>query len=95
MHFVERLERAIDEAAALEVEAEAQQDVGVLDLGQLRPLQQRLVHLDGARDLAALAMTLPRIRWISSASLSTRAAWLSSSIARSIWFETRKFRPST
>ena len=55
-HFVERFERAIDEAAALEVEAEAQQDVGVLDLGELRALQQRLVHLDGARDLAALAM---------------------------------------
>ena len=55
-HFVERLERAIDEAAALEVEAEAQQDVGVLDLGELGPLQQRLVHLDGARHLAALAM---------------------------------------
>ena len=28
----------------------------MLDLGQLRPLQQRLVHLDGARHLAALAM---------------------------------------
>ena len=55
-HFVERFERAIDEAAALEVEAEAQQDVGVLDLGQLGALQLRLVHLDGARDLAALAM---------------------------------------
>ena len=54
--FIERFERAIDEAAALEVESEAQQDVGVLDLGQLRALQLRLVHLDGARDLAALAM---------------------------------------
>ena len=31
-------------------------DVGVLDLRQLRPLQQRLVHLDGARHLAALAV---------------------------------------
>ena len=30
-HLVERLERAIDEPAALEVEAEAQQHVGVLD----------------------------------------------------------------
>ena len=40
-HFVERLERAIDEAAALVVEAEAEQHVGVLELAQLRPLQQR------------------------------------------------------
>ena len=55
-HLVERFERAIDEAAALEVEAEAQQDVGVLGAGQLRPLQQRLMDLDGARDLAALAI---------------------------------------
>jgi hypothetical protein len=37
-HFIERFEGAIDEAAALEVESEAQQDVGVLDLGQLGPL---------------------------------------------------------
>ena len=55
-HFVERLERAIDEAAALEVESEAQQDVGVLGARELRPLQQRLMNLDGARDLAALAV---------------------------------------
>jgi hypothetical protein len=54
--FVEGLERPIDEAAALEVEPEAQQDVGVLDGRQLRPLQQRLVNLDGAGDLAALAV---------------------------------------
>ena len=32
-HFVERLERAIDEPAALVVEAEAEQDVGVLERG--------------------------------------------------------------
>ena len=32
-HFVERLERAIDEAAALVVEAEAEQHVGVLERG--------------------------------------------------------------
>ena len=44
-HLVEGLERAIDEPAALVVEAEAQQRVGVLELGQLRPLQQRLVDL--------------------------------------------------
>jgi hypothetical protein len=37
-HFIERFEGPIDEAAALEVEAEAQQDVGVLDLGQLGAL---------------------------------------------------------
>ena len=55
-HLVERFERAIDEAAALEVEAEAQQHVGVLDARQLGPLQQRLVNLNGARDLAALAI---------------------------------------
>ena len=55
-HFVERFERAIDEPAALEVEAQAQQDVGVLDARELRPLQQRLVNLDRARHLAALAI---------------------------------------
>ena len=55
-HLVERFERAIDEAAALEIEAEAEQHIGVLGSGQLRPLQQGLVNLDGARDLAALAV---------------------------------------
>ena len=35
-HFGERLERPIDEAAALVVEAEAQQHVGVFELAQVR-----------------------------------------------------------
>ena len=55
-HFRERLERAIDEAAAPVVEAEAEQHVRVLQLAQVGTLQQRLVLLDGAADLALLAV---------------------------------------
>ena len=55
-HFVERLERAIDEPAALEVEPEAEQHVRLLEPRQLRPLQQALMDVDGAGDLALLAI---------------------------------------
>ena len=68
-HFVERFECAIDEAAALEIEPEAQKDVGVLGARQLGPLEQALMDLDSPCDLAALAvdvaedqMDLDRIR---------------------------------
>ena len=55
-HFGERLDRAIDEAAAAVVEPQAEQHVGVLQLAQVRALQQRLVLLDRAADLALLAI---------------------------------------
>ena len=55
-HFLERLDGAIDEAAAPVVEAEAEQHVGVLEAAQARPLQQVLVDLDGAADLSLLAI---------------------------------------
>ncbi len=55
-HFAERLERPVDEPALLVVEAQAEQDVGVLELAQIRALQQLLVLLDGAADLALLAI---------------------------------------
>jgi hypothetical protein len=55
-HFLECLVRAIDEAAAAEVEAQAEQDVRVLQRLQPRPLQQALVNIDGAADLALLAV---------------------------------------
>ena len=48
--------RAIDEAAAAEVEPEAEQHVRVLEAGEPRPLQQRLVHVDRAADLSLLAI---------------------------------------
>jgi hypothetical protein len=54
--FLERLEGPIDEAAALVIQAETQQYVTVLEPRQLRPLEQGLVHLDGARHLTALAV---------------------------------------
>ena len=53
-HFGERLDRAIDEAAAAVVEPEAQQHVGVFQLAQVRALQQALVLLDRAADLPLL-----------------------------------------
>ena len=55
-HFGERLDRAIDEAAAPVVEAEAEQDVGVLERAQARALQQLLMNLHGAADLSLLAI---------------------------------------
>ena len=54
--LVERFERAIDEPAALEVEAEAQQDVRLFEARQPRALQQALMNIDGARDLPLLAI---------------------------------------
>ena len=53
---MKRLERAIDESAALVVEAEAEQHVRVLELAQPRPLQQGLMHGDRLADLALLAV---------------------------------------
>ena len=55
-HLLERLVRAIDEAAAAEVQAEAEQHVRVLEAREPRPLQQRLVHVDGAAHLSLLAI---------------------------------------
>ena len=55
-HFGERLRRAIDEAAALVVEPEAQQHVGVLQLPQLGTLQQQLVLLNRPADLSFLSI---------------------------------------
>ena len=53
-HLVERFERAIDKPAALEVEAEAQEDVRLFEPGQPRTLEQALMDIDGARDLSLL-----------------------------------------
>ncbi len=55
-HFVERHDRAIDEAAALVVEAETELDVGVFERAQPRALQQLLMDLHGAPDLALFAV---------------------------------------
>ena len=55
-HVGERRDRAIDESAAAVVEAEAEQHVRVLDAVEPRPLQQRLVFLNRAADLALLAV---------------------------------------
>ena len=55
-HVGERRDRAVDESAAAIVEAEAEQHVRVLDAVQPRPLQQRLVLLNRAADLALLAI---------------------------------------
>ena len=57
-HVRERRDRAIDEPAAAIVEAEAELDVRVLEPVQPRPLQQRLVFLDRAADLALLAIEI-------------------------------------
>ena len=54
--LVERLERPIDESAALVVEAEAEQHVGVLEPREPRALQQALVNGDRLADLALLAI---------------------------------------
>ena len=50
--LVERLERAVDESAALEIEPETEQDVRLFEARQARPLQQTLMDVDGACDLA-------------------------------------------
>ena len=55
-HFGERFVRAIDEPAALVVEPEAEQHVGVLQAAEPGALQQRLVHGDRLADLALLAV---------------------------------------
>ena len=54
--LVERFEGAIDEPAPLEIEAEAEQNVRLLETGQARALQQTLVNIDGARDLPLFAV---------------------------------------
>src|SRR4051794_27293733 len=53
-HFAERLEGAIDEAAALVIEPEAEENVGVLERPEIGAAQQRLVLLDRPPDLALL-----------------------------------------
>ena len=55
-HLAEGLVRAVDEPAAREVEPEAEQGIGVFELADARPLQDLLVDLDGASDLALLAI---------------------------------------
>src|SRR5687768_1807528 len=52
--FLKRFERAIDESAMPEIQAEAEQHVGVLETREVGALQQRLVHGDGAGDLPLL-----------------------------------------
>ncbi len=52
----ERRDGAVDESAAAVVEAEAEQHVRVLEPVQPRPLQQRLMLLNRAADLALLAI---------------------------------------
>jgi len=60
---------------------------------QLRALQQVLVDVIALPTCPFSRYRLPRIMCTSSASASRLAARLSSSIARSIWLATRKFRP--
>jgi hypothetical protein len=55
-YLVEGFERAIDEAAAFEIESQTEQDIRVFRAGQLLALQQRLMNLNRARDLAAFAV---------------------------------------
>ena len=55
-HLVERLERAIDESAALVIEAQAEQHVRVLEPREPRALQQALMDGDRLADLALLAI---------------------------------------
>ena len=54
--FLEGFEGAIHEAAVLEVERQAQLHVCLFELGQVRTLKQRLVHVDGAADLSFRAI---------------------------------------
>ncbi len=58
--FLERLERAIDEPAVPEVETQAEQHVGVLQRGEVGPLQQRLVDVHGATHLPLLTVQVPQ-----------------------------------
>ena len=50
--LVERLEGAVDESAALVIETDAEQHVRVLELAQIRPLQQSLMNGDRLADLS-------------------------------------------
>src|SRR6185436_3209300 len=50
-HVLKRADRAVHEAAVPEVEAEAEQHVGVLDRREIGPLEQRLMDVDGPRHL--------------------------------------------
>ena len=54
--LLERFERAVHEPAVPEVERQAQLHVGLFELGEIRTLQQRLVHVDGAADLSLRAI---------------------------------------
>ena len=58
------------------------------DLGAFGPYPDRVPELLIARGVEGIQGNYEE-------SLSTRAAWLNSSIARSIWFDTRKFSPRT
>src|SRR6185369_15630890 len=58
-HFVEGVERTIDEAAALVVEPEAEQNVRLLQPAEVRAMQQLLMDGDGFADLALLAVQVP------------------------------------
>jgi len=57
--FAEGLERPVDEPALLVVQAQAEQHVGVLQLAQIRALEQLLMLLDGAPDLPLFAVQVP------------------------------------
>src|SRR5687768_15510417 len=58
--LVERLKRSIDESTALEVEAEAQQDMRLLEARDSRTLQQALMNVDRARHLSFFAIEAPK-----------------------------------
>ena len=49
-------ERAVDEASAPVVQSQAEQDVGMFQLADVRPLQEGLVFLNRAADLALFAI---------------------------------------
>src|SRR5580698_5738979 len=55
-YLVERLQRAVNEPAALVVESQTQQHVRVLKPADPRPLQQALVNRDRLADLSLLAV---------------------------------------
>src|SRR5918995_6718468 len=58
--LVERFKRPIDESTALEVEAEAQQDMRLLEARDPRALQQALMNVDRARHLPLFAIEAPK-----------------------------------
>ena len=54
--FLERLERAIHKSSVPEIETQAEEHVGVLQCGEIGPLQQRLVDVHRAAHLPLLTV---------------------------------------